>query len=109
KFIKVYAGERKVYSWKVDLFKIKQCNFKLLGDFIIRFQKERLKLPTVPDDWAVEAFTNGLNLDSSVSSLRRKESLTVFKATTWVNIHNQYDSKIRIKDNNRWSPNTSKG
>lgn len=37
----------------------------------------------VPDDWVAEASTTGLNFGISVASLKLKESLTEFKATTW--------------------------
>ncbi|MCE0481369.1 hypothetical protein HAX54_039071 [Datura stramonium] len=52
------------------------------SDIERRFQKERMKVPMVPDDWEAESFTKGLNPDSSVVSLKLKESLTKFEAIT---------------------------
>nr|XP_016492309.1 PREDICTED: uncharacterized protein LOC107811829 [Nicotiana tabacum] len=54
-------------------------------------------LPPVPDEWAAEAFTKGLNSRSSNASRKLKESLLEFQATTWEDVHNRYESKIRIE------------
>ncbi|XP_070040332.1 uncharacterized protein [Nicotiana tomentosiformis] len=97
-FIKAHAGVRKVQARKSDIFKIAKGESELLREFINRFQKERMLLPVVPDEWAAEAFTKGLNPRSSNASRKLKESLLEFQATTWANIHNQYESNIRIED-----------
>nr|XP_009595067.1 uncharacterized protein LOC104091438 [Nicotiana tomentosiformis] len=55
-------------------------------------------LPPVPDEWTAEAFTKGLNPLSSDVSRKLKESLLEFQATTWADVHNRYESKIRIED-----------
>lgn len=60
-----------------------------------------MQLTVVQDEWADEAFTKGLNLKSSVASSKLKESPMEFEATTWVEVHNRYESKIRIKDDCR--------
>ncbi|XP_059314925.1 uncharacterized protein LOC132065515 [Lycium ferocissimum] len=55
-------------------------------------------LPPVPDEWAAQAFTKGLNPRSSNASLKLKENLLEFSATTWADVHNRYESKIRVED-----------
>ncbi|XP_019232343.1 PREDICTED: uncharacterized protein LOC109213053 [Nicotiana attenuata] len=45
-------------------------------------------LPAVPDEWAAEAFTKGLNPRSSDASQKLKESLLEFQATAWADVHN---------------------
>nr|XP_009596401.1 uncharacterized protein LOC104092494 [Nicotiana tomentosiformis] len=55
-------------------------------------------LPVVPDEWAAEAFTKGLSPRSSDAFRKLKESLLEFQAITWADVHNRYESKIRIED-----------
>ncbi|XP_019246703.1 PREDICTED: uncharacterized protein LOC109226379 [Nicotiana attenuata] len=50
-FIKAHAGAR-----KADIFRIAQRESELLWEFMTRFQKERMLLLGVPDEWAAEAF-----------------------------------------------------
>ncbi|XP_009796719.1 uncharacterized protein [Nicotiana sylvestris] len=97
-FIKAYARDRKVHALKANIFRIAQGEFELLQEFVTIFQKERMLLPAVPDEWAAEAFTKGLNPRSSNNSPKLKESLLEFQATTWQDVHNWYESKIRIED-----------
>ncbi|XP_070007710.1 uncharacterized protein [Nicotiana sylvestris] len=47
------------------IFKIKQGDSKYLREFVDRFQRERMTLPRVPDNWAAIAFTSNLNEKSS--------------------------------------------
>ncbi|XP_070034796.1 uncharacterized protein [Nicotiana tomentosiformis] len=108
-FIKAHAGSRKVQAQKADIFRIAQGESELLREFVARFQKERMLLPVVPDEWAAEAFTKGLNPRSSDTSRKLKESLLEFQATTWVDVHNRYESKIRIKDDQVGFPSSTKG
>ncbi|XP_070036144.1 uncharacterized protein [Nicotiana tomentosiformis] len=61
-------------------------------------QKRKNVAPGRPDEWAAEAFTKGLNPRSSDTSRKLKESLLEFQATTWADIHNRYESKIWIED-----------
>ncbi|XP_070041560.1 uncharacterized protein [Nicotiana tomentosiformis] len=96
-FIKTHAGARKVPARKADIFKIAQGESDLLLEFVTWFQKERMLLPVVPDEWAAEAFTKVLNHRSSDASRKLKESLLEFQATTWVDVHNLYESKIKLK------------
>nr|XP_016453920.1 PREDICTED: uncharacterized protein LOC107778223 [Nicotiana tabacum] len=59
-FIKAHAGARKVQARKANIFRIAQGESKLLREFVIRFYKERMLVPIVPNEWAVEAFTKDL-------------------------------------------------
>nr|XP_016445253.1 PREDICTED: uncharacterized protein LOC107770460 [Nicotiana tabacum] len=51
-FIKAHVGARKVQAQKMDIFRISQGESKLLHDFMVRFQKERMLLPVMPDECA---------------------------------------------------------
>ncbi|XP_070021871.1 uncharacterized protein [Nicotiana sylvestris] len=97
-FIKAHAGARKVEARKNDIFRISQGESEFLREFVTRFQKKRMLLPTIPGEWKAEAFTKGLNSRSSNASRKLKESLLEFQETTWVDVHNRYESKIRIED-----------
>nr|XP_009586994.1 uncharacterized protein LOC104084749 [Nicotiana tomentosiformis] len=97
-FIKAHSGARKVQARKADMFRIAQEESELLREFVTRFQKEKMLLPVVTDEWAPEAFTKGLNPRSSDTFRKLKESLLEFRATIWGDVHNRYESKIRIED-----------
>ncbi|XP_070004362.1 uncharacterized protein [Nicotiana sylvestris] len=79
-------------------FKIKQGDSKLHREFVDRFQRERMTLPRVPDNWAAIAFTGNLNEKSSEATRRLKESLREFPATTWNDVYNRYNTKLRIEE-----------
>nr|XP_009606660.1 uncharacterized protein LOC104100979 [Nicotiana tomentosiformis] len=108
-FIKAHVGDRKVQAREADILRISQAKSELLREFVIRFQKERTLLPAVPDDWAAEAFTKGLNPRSYDASRKLKESLLKFQATTWADVHNHYESKIKIEDDHLEFPTSTKG
>ncbi|XP_070048176.1 uncharacterized protein [Nicotiana tomentosiformis] len=108
-FIKAHAGARKVQARKADIFRITQGESESLCEFITRFQKERMLLPGVQDEWAVEAFTKGLNSRSSDTFQKLKESLLDFQAMTWADVHNRYESKIKIEDDQVGFPLSAKG
>ncbi|XP_060172035.1 uncharacterized protein LOC132603136 isoform X1 [Lycium barbarum] len=97
-FIKAHAGAKKVQARKADIFRIAQRNDELLREFVSRFQRERMELPPVPEEWAAQAFTKGLNVRSSTTSFKLKESLVEYEAVTWADVHNRYESKIRVED-----------
>ncbi|XP_019233210.1 PREDICTED: uncharacterized protein LOC109213827 [Nicotiana attenuata] len=91
-------------------------SFEILAELFIKayvgarkFQKERMLLPAVPDEWASGAFTKGLNPLSSDAFRKLKESLLEIQATTWADVHNRYESKIRIKYDQLGSSASSKG
>ncbi|XP_070043033.1 uncharacterized protein [Nicotiana tomentosiformis] len=108
-FIKAHGGARKVKARKVDIFRIAQGESELLREFVTRFQKERMLLPAVLDEWAAGAFNKGLNPRSSAASWKLKKSLLEFQATTWADVHNRYESKIRIKVDQVSFPSSTKG
>nr|XP_009796307.1 PREDICTED: uncharacterized protein LOC104242892 [Nicotiana sylvestris] len=55
-------------------------------------------LPSIPNEWEAEAFTKRLNPRSSVASRKLKKSFLEFQETTWADLYNRYESKIRIED-----------
>ncbi|XP_070049438.1 uncharacterized protein [Nicotiana tomentosiformis] len=97
-FIKAHVGAIKVATRISDLFKVKQKDNEMLREFVSRFQMERMELPPVTDDWAVQAFTQGLNERSSIASRQLKQNLIEYPAVTCVDVHNRYQSKIRVED-----------
>lgn len=58
-----------------DIFKVKQGNMEFLREFVDCFERERMLLPHVPDNWATMAFARNLNERSSKGMRRWKESL----------------------------------
>ncbi|XP_070025303.1 uncharacterized protein [Nicotiana sylvestris] len=97
-FIKAHSGAQKVEKRIEDIFKIKQGDSELLREFVDKFQRERMTLPRVPDNWAAIAFTSNLNEKSSEAMRRLKESLREFPATTWNDVYNRYSTKLRIEE-----------
>nr|XP_009791969.1 PREDICTED: uncharacterized protein LOC104239122 [Nicotiana sylvestris]XP_016488002.1 PREDICTED: uncharacterized protein LOC107808037 [Nicotiana tabacum] len=94
-FLKAFAGAIKVATRKSDVFKIKQMENEMLGEFVYRFQSERMELPPVSADWAVQAFAQGLNERSSIASKQLKQNLIEYPVVTWVDVHN---SKLLAKE-----------
>ncbi|XP_059310615.1 receptor-like protein 50 [Lycium ferocissimum] len=88
-FIKAHAGAKKVQARKADIFRIAQRDDELLREFVNRFQRERMELPPVPEEWAAQAFTKGLNPWSSTASFKVKENLLEYEAVTWADVHNR--------------------
>ncbi|XP_060182986.1 uncharacterized protein LOC132612933 [Lycium barbarum] len=97
-FVKAHAGAIKVETRKSNLFNVKQRDDETLREFVARFQMERIDLPPVIDDWAVQAFTQGVNSRSSITSMELKQNLIVYPAIAWADVHNKYQSKIRVED-----------
>nr|XP_016505793.1 PREDICTED: uncharacterized protein LOC107823617 [Nicotiana tabacum] len=81
-----------------DIFKIKQGDTELLREFVNRFQRERMMLPHVHDNWVVMAFTSNLNEKSLEAMRRLKESRREFPTTTWNDVYNRYSMKLRIEE-----------
>ncbi|XP_060190670.1 uncharacterized protein LOC132619942 [Lycium barbarum] len=97
-FVKAHVGAIKVETQKSDLFNVKQRDDETLREFVARFQMERMDLPPVTNDWAVQAFTQGLSSRSSITSMELKQNLVEYPAIAWADVHNRYQSKIRVED-----------
>lgn len=54
-FVKAYAAARKFQTHKEDIFKIKQREGDMFQSFVEKFQRERMMLPIISEDWAVAA------------------------------------------------------
>ncbi|XP_070020257.1 uncharacterized protein [Nicotiana sylvestris] len=106
-FVKAHAESIKVATRKSDLFKVRQKENEMLREFVSRFQMERMDLPPVADGWTIQAFTQGLNLRSFVASQQLKQNLIEYRAVTWANVHNRYQSKIRVEDDQLGDPSRS--
>ncbi|XP_070002391.1 uncharacterized protein [Nicotiana sylvestris] len=106
-FMKARAVAIKAATRKSDVFKIRQRDNEMLREFISRFQMERMELPSVTDDWAVQAFTQGLNERSSIASRQLKQNLIDYPVVTWADVHNRYQSKIRVEDDKLGAPSGS--
>ncbi|XP_070029156.1 uncharacterized protein [Nicotiana sylvestris] len=87
-FVKAHARAIKVETRKSDLFKVRQNDNEMLREFVSRFHMERIYLPLIADDWAVQAFTQGLNVRSSVASQQLKQNLIEYPVVTWADMHN---------------------
>lgn len=48
--------------------------------------------------WAVESFTKGLNLSSSIALFKLIEILIGFEATAWAKVYSQCAPKILLED-----------
>ncbi|XP_070007870.1 uncharacterized protein [Nicotiana sylvestris] len=96
--VKAHARAIKVATRKSNIFKIRQTDNKMLREFMSRFQMVRMKLPPVTDDWVVQAFTQGLNEWSSIALRQLKQNLIEYPVVTWADVHNRYQSKIRVED-----------
>ncbi|XP_070045463.1 uncharacterized protein [Nicotiana tomentosiformis] len=103
-FVKARAGAIKVETRNLDLFKVKQRDNEMLREFVSRFQMERMDLHPVADDWSVQAFTQGLNPRSFLASQQLKQNLVEYPAVTWANVHNMYQLKIRVEDDQHGVP-----
>ncbi|XP_070014422.1 uncharacterized protein [Nicotiana sylvestris] len=90
-FIKAHSGAQKVEKIMEDIFKTKQGDSELLREFVGRFQRERMMLPRVPNNWAAMAFASNFNEKSSEAMRRLKKSLREFPATTWNDVYNRYE------------------
>ncbi|XP_070015448.1 uncharacterized protein [Nicotiana sylvestris] len=66
-----------------------------------------MELPPVSDDWAVQAFTQGLNEPSSVALKQLKQNLVEYPVVTWSDVHNRYQSKIKVEDDQLGAPSGS--
>ncbi|XP_070007193.1 uncharacterized protein [Nicotiana sylvestris] len=103
-FIKEHAEAIKIETRKSDLFKVRQKDNEMLKKFVSRFQMEWMDLPPVADDWVVQSFTQGLNVRSSVSSQQLKWNLIEYLVVTWDDVHNQYQSKIKVEEDQFRAP-----
>nr|XP_009757498.1 PREDICTED: uncharacterized protein LOC104210324 [Nicotiana sylvestris] len=103
-FVKAHTGAIKVATRKSDVFKIKQRNDEMLREFVSRFQMERMELPPISNDWTVQAFMQGLNEKSSIASRQLKQNLIEYLAVTWSDVHNRYQSNIRVEDDQLGAP-----
>nr|XP_033512918.1 uncharacterized protein LOC117277633 [Nicotiana tomentosiformis] len=97
-FIKVHSGAQKVEQRMEDIFKVKQGDTELLREFVDRFQREKMMLPQVLDNWAAMAFASNLNKKISEATRRLKESLREFSTTTWNDVYNRYNTKLQIEE-----------
>nr|XP_033517625.1 uncharacterized protein LOC117281877 [Nicotiana tomentosiformis] len=61
----------------------------MLREFVSRFTIERIDLSSVANDWAVQPFTCGLNIRSSVASQQLKQNMIEYPAITWANVNNR--------------------
>ncbi|XP_070055228.1 uncharacterized protein [Nicotiana tomentosiformis] len=106
-FVKAHVGAIRVEARKSYLFNVRQKDNEMLREFVSRFQMERMNLPPVANDWIVQAFTQGLNVRSSVASHQLKQNLIEYPAFTWADVHNRYQSKIRVEDGQLRAPSGS--
>ncbi|XP_070008198.1 uncharacterized protein [Nicotiana sylvestris] len=106
-FMKAHTRDIKVETKKSDLIKVRQKDNEMLREFVSQFQMERMDLRPVSDDWAIQVFTQGLNVRSLVTSHKLKQNLIEYPAIAWVDVHNRYQSKIGVEDDKLGAPSES--
>ncbi|XP_060183170.1 uncharacterized protein LOC132613138 [Lycium barbarum] len=107
-FVKSHAGAIKVETRKSDLFNVKQQDDETLREFVARFQMERMDLPPVTDNWAVQAFTQGLNSRSSITSMELKQNLIEYPVIAWADVPNRYQPYPLDRRGNRHNSESGK-
>ncbi|XP_070032291.1 uncharacterized protein [Nicotiana tomentosiformis] len=103
-FVKAHAGAIKVENENSNFFKVKQRDNEMLRELMSRFHMEQMDLSLVADDWAVQAFTHGLNTRRSLASQQLKQNLVEYPAVTWADIHNRYQSTLGSRTTNLEPP-----
>nr|XP_016471260.1 PREDICTED: uncharacterized protein LOC107793426 [Nicotiana tabacum] len=98
-FVKAHIGAIKVAMRKAHVFKIKKRENEILREFISCFRTELMELPQVSDDWAVQAFTQGLNERSSAASRQLKENLVELLAKESKSNKDRYQSYPKYRRN----------
>ncbi|XP_070050289.1 uncharacterized protein [Nicotiana tomentosiformis] len=78
---------------EVGPFQSKNKDNEMLSEFVSRFHMKWMDLPPVVDDWAIQAFTQGLNIQSSLAS--RQVSVSAIQGdrkssgSVWNSIRNE--------------------
>ncbi|XP_070014074.1 uncharacterized protein [Nicotiana sylvestris] len=106
-FVKAHIGVIKAATRKSDVFKMKQRDNEMLREFVSRFQMELMEFSPFTDDWAIQAFTQGLNEWNPIASRQLKQNLVKYPAVTWADVHNRYQWKIRVEDDQLGNPSGS--
>ncbi|XP_070014015.1 uncharacterized protein [Nicotiana sylvestris] len=106
-FVKAHVRAIKVETRNSDIFKARQKDNEMLKEFVYRFQIEWMGMPLVIDDCIVQAFTQGLNVRSSVASQQLKQNLIEYPVVTWDDVRNRYQSKIKVEDDQFGAPSGS--
>ncbi|XP_070056160.1 uncharacterized protein [Nicotiana tomentosiformis] len=75
-FIKAHSWAQKVKKRMEDIFKVKQGDTELLREFIDRFQRERMMLPRVPDNWAAMAYSTKLRIEEDIVAQSKVDERT---------------------------------
>nr|XP_016476277.1 PREDICTED: uncharacterized protein LOC107797868 [Nicotiana tabacum] len=106
-FIKAHVGAIEAMTGKPDASEIKQRKNEIPREFASPSQMERTEQPLVSDNWAVQAFTQGLNEQSLVISRHLKQNLTRYPTKTWSDAHNRHQSQIKVVDDQMGAPSGS--
>ncbi|XP_009784150.1 uncharacterized protein [Nicotiana sylvestris] len=81
-------------------------SFDMLADAFVKSYAEAIKVETRKSD-LFKAFTQGLNPRSSLASQQLKQNLVEYPAVTWDDVHNRYQSKIWVKEDQLGAPSGS--
>nr|XP_016481526.1 PREDICTED: uncharacterized protein LOC107802521 [Nicotiana tabacum] len=110
-FVKAHTGAIKVTTRKWDLFKVRQKDNEMLREFISRFQMERMDLPPVTDDWAVQAFTQALNEQVKYVLVDRGSSANIIRSRVVekLDLQDQIVPAARVLNGFNMASETTKG
>nr|XP_016478256.1 PREDICTED: uncharacterized protein LOC107799630 [Nicotiana tabacum] len=105
--MKAHTGAIEATIRKPDASEIEQRENEMLLEFAYHSQMERMELPPVLDDWAMQAFTQSLNEQIPVISTQLKQNLIGYPAKTWSDALIRHQSQIRVVDDQMGSPSGS--
>ncbi|XP_070022175.1 uncharacterized protein [Nicotiana sylvestris] len=104
KFVTAHAGAKKAEARVNDIFAIRQLLGKGIRNFLARFNRVRMSLPSVLEGMAVAAFQNGLNRNGSRAARKLLSRLMKYPPTTWEEIHNAYCAEVRADEDDLNGP-----
>ncbi|XP_070018196.1 uncharacterized protein [Nicotiana sylvestris] len=98
KFFTAHAGAKKAEARVNDIFTVMKTTDEGLRDFLARFNRVRMSLPTVSEGMTLAAFQNGLNRNESKATKKLISRIMKYPPTTWEEIHNAYCAEVRADE-----------
>ncbi|XP_074291495.1 uncharacterized protein LOC141618300 [Silene latifolia] len=76
--LRQFASSRQMAKRPSNLFRVKQLSDETIKEFLARFVKEKVAIPRCDEETAVEAFRQGVLLDSDIYADLTKKACTTF-------------------------------
>ncbi|XP_074299372.1 uncharacterized protein LOC141630452 [Silene latifolia] len=92
-FNKQFARSRDIAKRPSNLFRVKQLPEESLKEFLARFFKEKVAIPRCDEETAVEAFTQGVLLDSDIYADLTKKACPTFATVQSITLEHQPKGK----------------